>query len=160
MQTFPQSANGNRLFPDNRAPSWEILSCKSNSSLLLLLQDEAASALSRKKQTSGHIYPQIKCPLNLRKANHVRISVWEMRKNVRDEGLFLFNITKWWPMQRAEMTSRFDLHFTPSFERIVSVLCQFLHCSDHRPRGLGGSETEYWADLSSFFKSGARQIHT
>lgn len=28
MQTFPQSANGNRLFPDNGAPSWEILSCK------------------------------------------------------------------------------------------------------------------------------------
>lgn len=40
MQTFPQSANGNRLFPDNRAPSWEILSSKSNSSLLVLLQDE------------------------------------------------------------------------------------------------------------------------
>lgn len=47
MQTFPQSANGNRLFPDNRAPSWKILCCKSNNSLRLLLQDEAAFALGR-----------------------------------------------------------------------------------------------------------------
>lgn len=44
----------------------------------------------------------------------------------REEGLFrglcFFFISKWWPMQREEMTSQRDLHFTPLFEGVVSVL--------------------------------------
>lgn len=139
MQTFPQSANGNCLFPDNRAPSWEILSCKSHSSLLLLLQDEAASALSR-TQMSGHIHPEIKCPVNLQNKPCVRESRFCDEKNgiFKRKAYFIleyFFITKWWPMQREEMTSQLDLHFTPLFERRVSVLCQFLH--SFRPQAQG-----------------------
>lgn len=70
-----------------------------------------------------------------------------------------FFITKWWPMQREEMTSQLDLHFTPIFERRVSVLCQFLHPfrpQAQRPQWIRNS-TEL---TSAAFKSGTRHIHT
>lgn len=152
MQTFPQSANGNRLFPDNRAPSWEILSCESNSSLLALLQDEAAAAPSR-KQMSAHIYPKIKRPAHLQKqTRRGRVLVWEMHlgeDGLFQTGLFVFLLQN--GGQCREMTSQLDLHFTTDlFERIVSALCQFLYWLRplaQRPRG---SEVEQWADFSSF----------
>lgn len=62
-------------------------------------------------------------------------------------------------MQREEMTSQLDLHFTPLFERLVGVLCQFLHLL--RPTGPEASvdqKQSVWLTTAAF-KSGAGQIH-
>lgn len=86
---------------------------------------------------SGHIYPKIKYSGN--KTNHVwenfglrdavsDLEIWSSgRQLISYWTVLVFFIAKWWPMQREAMTSQLDLHFTPLFERIVSVLCQFLH---------------------------------
>lgn len=91
-----------------------------------------------------------------------RCTKWWENGHLHEQGLFhirLFYLTKWWPMQREEMTSQLDLHFSPLFERRVSVLCQFLHSfrpQAQRARWIRNRVSSWPQQL---FKWGGRQIH-
>ncbi len=164
MQTFPQSANGNRLFPDNRAPSWEILSSKSNSSFPLLLQDEAASALSR-TQMSGHIHPKMKCPVNLQKQTVCeRMSVlWWEKWHLSEEGLFHIGLFFHYKMV-ANAERRDDITTWPTFYSIIwkASECPLPVSAFVQTTGPGASvdQKQSIGLTSAAFKSGSRQIHT
>lgn len=136
MQTFPQSANGNRLFPDNGAPSWEILSCKIQQQLACVAPGWGSSLLWAGNKCQDTFILKLNAQLILKGKPGVyeywceTCTKWWEKNGIfkrKASFAFFFFFFKWWPMQRGQMTSQLDLHFTLWFESTVSVLCQFLH---------------------------------
>lgn len=163
MQTFPQSANGNRLFPDNGAPSWEILSCKIQQQLACVAPGWGSSLLWAGNKCQDTFILKLNAQLILKGKPGVyeywceTCTKWWEKNGIfkrKASFAFFFFFFKWWPMQRGEMTSQLDLHFTLWFESTVSVLCQFLHSfwpQAQRPRWTRNRES------AVAFESGATQ---